>query len=866
MSYSKGDFYKFLTAFRVEKGAEFTHTSISKPSGSFYIPSDNIDEFYDMYSKALDNGEELYLTERHRPISPFLIDLDFRFEKTLRIERKYTLDQVKSILATYIKYISEYVKLPTGCRAYVMEKSSPVVDKELIKDGIHIILPDIITKPEIQFIVRKKVLKDLQETLKDIGLKNTIEDVVDEAVIHRNNWQMCGSKKPNCEAYKVTRIYRCADMIEETVDSSTCDLVTTLSIRNKYDETPTKIEKQKEVEEYAKEHSKKMNKFDMKTNPVLQTNQNNKKNTIDNLEFVEKLVDLLSVNRADAYMDWIKVGWCLRNIDYRLMPKWISFSQKSTKYAEGECERLWNYMKDDGLGIGTLHMWAKADDEVKYAELCKKDLGNLIYRSTSETHTDIARVVHFMYRYQYVCVSIKLNLWYEYRGHKWVLCDSGHTLRSKVSNEVVREYYRQAAYYNEQATREDAEADQQRWGEMAKKLNTIALKLKQSAFKDNIMKECKELFFIEKFEEKLDSRCHLIGFENGIFDLETYEFRDGRPEDYISFSTGINYIPCIGDSENSRGMMKFVDTIFTKPHVRDYVLTLLSSFLNGNVREEKFHIWTGVGSNGKSKFIELFESSFGDYCCKFPITLLTGKRAASNAATSELARAKGKRFGALQEPSEDEKLNIGLMKELSGGDKIQARLIYKEPIEFKPQFKMILACNHLPAVPSDDGGTWRRIRALEFTSRFCEHPDPNKPNEFPIDKELSSKFPEWKEHFMSMLITYYKRYVERGIVEPDEVLECTKEYQRANDGFLDYVEQELEKQEYSFISHGDVYTCFKMWMGDNAPPHFKGIKKKEFVKAVEKIIGKSVQINKINGWKGWGFKSNSADANDDLEG
>jgi hypothetical protein len=616
MSYSKGDFYNFLTAFRVEKGAEFTHTSISKPSGSFYIPSDNIDEFYDMYSKAIDHGEDVYLTERHRPISPFLIDLDFRFEKGLKLDRKYTPEHIKKILSIYIKQIKEYVDFPATCRIFLMEKPSPVIDKDLMKDGIHIILPDIVTKPDIQFLVRKNVLKDVKEALGDMDLKNVVEDVVDEAVIFRNNWQMCGSKKPNCEAYKVTKVFNCSleDNDEVIIEESECnmsthDLVTTLSIRNKYDETQTKIEKHKEVEDFAKENSRKMNRFDNKTNPALQTNQNNKKNTIDNIECVEKLVDILSENRANGYLDWIRVGWCLRNIDYRLLPKWVSFSQKSTKYTEGECERLWNYMKDDGLGIGTLHMWAKQDNEEKYLEICKKDLGNLIYRSTSETHTDIARVVHFMYKYQYVCVSIKLNLWYEFRGHKWVLCDSGHTLRSKISNEVVREYYRQAAYYNEQATREDAEADQQRWGELAKKLNTIALKLKQSAFKDNIMKESKELFFIEKFEEKLDSRCHLIGFENGVFDLDTYEFRDGRPEDYISFTTGINYIPYDSECENAKGMMRFISTIFTKQHVREYVLTLLSSFLNGNVREEKFHIWTGTGCHKKDTGIMMYDGS-----------------------------------------------------------------------------------------------------------------------------------------------------------------------------------------------------------------------------------------------------------------
>ena len=293
-------------------------------------------------------------------------------------------------------------------------------------------------------------------------------------------------------------------------------------------------------------------------------------------------------------------------------------------------------------------------------------------------------------------------------------------------------------------------------------------------------------------------------------------------------------------------------------------MLLLSSFLNGGVKEERFHIWTGSGSNGKSKTIDLFEQSFGDYCCKLPITLLTQKRAASNAATSELARTKGKRFACLQEPSEDEKLNVGLMKELTGGDRIQARLIYKEPIEFKPQFKMILTCNTLPNVPSDDGGTWRRIRVVEFTSKFCENPDPAKENEFQADFELSEKFGNWKEYFMSMLIEYYKKYIEKGIVEPDEVLQCTKEYQKNNDTFLEFIEQECERFEEDFLSYNDVYNSFKMWCKDNNIQMVTS-KKRDFIKSVSKTLGRSCMVNKVEGWKGWRFKQENTGYSDDLD-
>ncbi len=1198
MEYRKGDLCTFLLKFQVEKWSEYTHTSIVKPTGSFYIPSDKLDTFYELYSKAVKHEDDLYVTEKHRDISPILIDIDFRFEKEDQPERKYNEDDIFNLVQLYANTIKEYIDIDEY-DMYVMQKPSPVVDKNAVKDGIHIVIPTIVTKPSVQFIIRKNVLNKCKPIFDNInGLINKPDDIIDEAVIERNNWQMYGSKKPNCERYRVTKIY-CVNQTKEECEFKEKEIendslyTTLLSIRNKYDDTPIKEEKKSEIQNFENEIQQKrlaqLNKKKMAANGILQNSQNFKKNTYENVEYVQNLVEILSEERANKFNDWIRVGWCLRNIDHRLLDSWISFSKKSPKFKDGECEKIWNYMKEDGLGIGTLHMWAKQDNPEKYKEIIKRDLNSLIFKSKNETHHDVANVVYFMYKHEFVCVSIKHNQWYEFKNHRWINCDSGFSLRSKISTDVCKEYMNHASYWSQKGSVDDDETEQQRCAEIAKKLNGLALKLKQTAFKDNIMKECREMFYVDKFEEKLDSNPALIGFQNGVYDLDALEFREGRPEDYVSYSTGINYVPYDSTSKHVKDIHDFFSKVFTKSHLKEYVLLLLSSFLNGAIREEKFHIWTGSGcfakdtpilmydgtskpvqdvnvddvlmgddstprtvkqlfrgcsdmyrvrpkksehfvvngehilvvkaekyqrvikrkalyeatwfeydtekimihktklfktkleasklidtikkqettvqendiiklsvhqylkldkkikknitmyrpefvefnnnqieldpylfgvwlgdsrqcdntfkekligfnkvipnnfkinskeirmqvlagiidtvgnyqkknnqiqivlknekliddiiwvcrslgmtchktpikktfqtlisgrnlheipikdpskkpikrpyyqdslrvpfkiqkvpddnfygfeldgnhlflkgdgdftvlsnSNGKSKSIDLFDQAFGEYCCKLPITLLTQKRAASNAATAELARTKGKRFACLQEPSEDEKLNVGLMKELTGGDKIMARSLYKEPIEFKPQFKMILTCNNLPNVPSDDGGTWRRIRVVEFTSKFCENPDPLKENEFAADTELAEKFAVWKEPFMSMLIEYYKSYIENGLTEPDEVLQCTKEYQKNNDIFLEFVETEFERSEEDMITYNDVLSSYKLWCKDNNVQPVS-TKKKEFIKALSRILGRSIILNKIDAWKGWRFKR--SDVEDDL--
>jgi hypothetical protein len=88
---------------------------------------------------------------------------------------------------------------------------------------------------------------------------------------------------------------------------------------------------------------------------------------------VKELVHILSPERANTYDTWMKVGWCLHNIaPHLLLYDWINFSKQSTKYKEGECERLWSQMRSDGLNIGSLHMWAKEDNYDKYMEFIAK--------------------------------------------------------------------------------------------------------------------------------------------------------------------------------------------------------------------------------------------------------------------------------------------------------------------------------------------------------------------------------------------------------------------------------------------------------------------------------------------------------------
>lgn len=812
----------FLNNYRLTSGAgsAYTHTgNQGELLGSYYISEEGREEFMKLYKDAMESGAKMGLTEKQRDCSPIFIDFDFKQSSADRLyEKKHIHAVFLNLLGELKKYVS-FDEESISC--YVLEKSAPRKAKnDPYKDGFHMQFPELVIPTVVQHIVRDNILSSnvLDQIFTDVKFLNGWNDVYDSAVIDTNPLLMYGSTKEGGEAYKVSYALIGEEGMELECTEEDSELVEILSIRNKFEPKRVLDSVQEEVQRYAESKKKTIVKEASSVGILKDTG-------LKNIETVVKLVQMLSFERSDDRKKWFAVGACLHNIDVSLLPLWIEFSKLSPKFKEGECEGLWSGFKE-GITIGSLHFWAREDSPEEYLKADLNGISKLMSVSLNASHYDIARVVHKMYQFQYVCVKDDKNnaIWYQFKNHRWTDCEGGTDLRLKLSTEVSPEYMRASVDSRRfMAASEDSKGDSE-----ADIFKSISLKLKNNTFKNAIMKECADQFKMsaKEFTWILDEKPNLLGFNNGVYDLDRMEFRDGRPSDFLTFNTNINY-STQSDPIRRTELMALLHSILNTDEMVKYMLQNLAYFLHDTKNLEKVFFWAGKGGNGKGLLMTLMMTALGDYYYSPSVSVfISGKKTNSSAANPDIAGGKGKRIWNMTEPSPGEKLNTAEIKQKSGNDPIQARGLYQKFMEWVAQFGLLFQMNVLLSLDSYDGGTARRIELQKFMNQFVDNP--TRPNERPIDRSLKAKFQHDKsyaEEFMRLLIETHVDVKKNGrMPTPQSVIDDTKDYMDANNvvgGFLEET-YDITNNELDILKAGDMYLEFKQ------SPQFNGMNQKGF--------------------------------------
>lgn len=895
-----------LSAEETAKGIRPTHTS-KEPKRSYYIKKEDVPGFMEHYCSCVAQDQRMTMTEYPEDPAPFRLDIDLKSEHEPRFgehlyEEQEIIDLVKvaqSEIEDIVPPSSSAVDAAVGC--VLLEKKTYRTfaedGKEKYKDGFHLHFPKLVVQSWVSGVLNKRIGTRCEK----MGLfKGCYKREFDEGIASKT-WLMYGSSKDlESEPYLATRFY--------TKDASSQDInhfFHTEKVRvcgHKKTNKPIHYFLPHFLSIHGSNATKLKERFtnqrrDLETRGKRVPRKRKEEDIAKNLKMIREgnFMALLDQDRAEEYGKWMDVGWtlfCISEGCEEGLDLWIEFSQRGSKFQEGQCEKLWQKMEDRGKTFDSLWRLLEIDNP----EMMKKwvsrrfrsELDKLCWEDVKEG--DVATMIAEAYRGKFICADSTKNIWYAFQDHRWREIEGGVDIKKIAANEMKKRFEKYLAKVKREEIEEERDLEtssissvvssKKRSGKKKMSDSEIKIsnlkkavnKLKTPNFLRGVLEMCKLHFYDGKFMDKLDKNRFIIGCENGVLDLQQKVFRDGRPDDYVSMSTGMYYKEDYDGTEPEyEKLNEILEKVYPQSSKREFMLDVLSMALGGRNNSKVFIVSVGPRNAGKSGIHDLFKTCLGEYAINSPPEIIQrGNNNSSGAARPEMLRTKGKRVQIFDEVSDSKTFDIDAIKRMTGNDPQWFRGLYDQKgQDVRPMYVTFLQCNSPPKVPTTDEALWYRMKVITMISQFSESDYPETEEEqyekliFPADTNFDQRIPDLAPVMLWKIFQNYCNKKTEKLTIPEEVRVDTNQYRIQNDAYQEFIIENMEKQPKSvkdgyYVSLNSLYSEFKDWYAQNFTTRFippRRTFKQEMIKALSTDI-------EANGWKGWRLKQSSCEKQD----
>lgn len=310
--------------------------------------------------------------------------------------------------------------------------------------------------------------------------------------------------------------------------------------------------------------------------------------------------------------------------------------------------------------------------------------------------------------------------------------------------------------------------------------------------------------------DEFDQHDMLLNVANGYIDLPARKLHDHDIEKLFSLQSYTDYT----EKMQPTIWLEFLNDIFDgDQEVINYLQKALGYSLTGSTREQVMFILHGKGRNGKSIFVETIAEILGDYSKTMQATSLMVKK--NDSVNTDIARLNGARFVSSSEPNEGFRFDEGLIKQLTGGDKVTARFLYGSEFEFTPKFKIWVSTNHKPIITGTDDGIWRRLVLIPFDVQI---PDEK------VDKNLKYKLLREAPGILNWMVQGAYMWMKDGLEAPEKISEAGELYRNEMDVIEEFITDRCERVEGSRVRNKILYEEYRKW-ADETGSHKMPMKK-----------------------------------------
>ncbi|CAJ0728670.1 phage/plasmid primase, P4 family [Ralstonia mannitolilytica] len=334
-----------------------------------------------------------------------------------------------------------------------------------------------------------------------------------------------------------------------------------------------------------------------------------------------------------------------------------------------------------------------------------------------------------------------------------------------------------------------------------------------------------------------DADPWMLNTPGGVVDLKTGR---QRPHDRADRMTKITTATPGGDCPIWRQFL--VEITGGDAELQAYLQRMAGYALTGSTQEHALFFLYGTGANGKSVFVNTLATILGDYATNAPMDTFMETR--TDRHPTDMAGLRGARFVSAIETEQGRRWAESKVKNLTGGDKISARFMRQDFFEFFPQFKLVVAGNHKPAIRNIDEAMKRRLHLIPFTITV---PPERR------DKHLQQKLLAERDGILAWSVQGCLDWQRLGRLDPpQQVLEATEEYFEAEDALGRWLDERCVREANAKSLTAELFNDWKQW-ADSAG-EFIGSQKRFSDLLITRGVEKWRNTAGLRGFRGVGLK------------
>jgi len=382
--------------------------------------------------------------------------------------------------------------------------------------------------------------------------------------------------------------------------------------------------------------------------------------------------------------------------------------------------------------------------------------------------------------------------WLVWDGRRWASDDDGTVQR--MAYEVARSIQVEAASHPSAK----AKAHLFRWG-----VNT-----EMGGRTDLLLRKAEALGGVAVRADRLDADPWALNTLDGTLDLRTGEV---RPHDRADLLTRLVPVPWDPTATCPTLVATLMMAFDEDMDLVAWIQRALGYSTTGITSEQCFFIcWGEEGLNGKSTVLEAVQRTLGyDYACMTDPVLVTSADHGDAGVQTRLAQLQGRRLASMNEFGEGNRVNAALLKQLTGGDTVQAKFMRQDTFEFTPQFKLWIRTNEKPEITTVGAAMWRRVRLVPWVRQI---PEGTRRPRHDVDRALDAEAPG----ILAWLVAGARAWYGTGLGACAAVDQATASFRTEQDTVGRFLLEcvELTGDERDQVDTHNLYRAFQGWCED----------------------------------------------------